>query len=200
MKIRMGFVSNSSSSSFIVALKPSTDSAVSSNEQLFNTFVKMGNGNQREGLTSETVESYRRRLTLELRDVLKNQKTVEKRLATLQKLANGDKQLAKVVDVVVTALKEHQGQRTGRYGNYRYLLGPMEGTIQHSIKIYQSNLQHYEEMIAEIGLKLSKVAGLARDQQLLSWTEDWHSIGGLAELVQVMEEEDRLIVVERISG
>jgi len=186
MKIRVGFVSNSSTTSFTVVLREdATGNAVF---DLFRKIMSKGNGGIKFHET--TVEYKRGELQNTLSDLKQNLECEQKCLALL-KPALKHKGVCKLVGEVFDALvdyKKYSGDSGLRYHSYS---NPVRGAI----KVLKSQIQDIMERQIKVQEQLKRLSEFRKDQPVIDWEEDIMS-GMFPHVVEELVAQDKIVVLE----
>jgi hypothetical protein len=207
MKIRNGFVSNSSSSSFLICLRKDTEGK---NEEIFKYVLELASTcNQK--IASKTVGEERKQLQEEVKKLKRDLTFQEKRNAVLKEYA-GDKAFRKklqaldealslvdssihwkVKDMVRTAREVKADKEWKAWYEDMDPVGEALDRSQHAVDDIAPEILRIEE-------KLKKMEEFEDDQVMYSFEED-HSFGsGIKRAVLKMVEDGKAVMVERIDS
>ena len=206
MKTRDGFVSNSSSSSFVVVLKEDADGVAF---KMFDVLTSMLS-HTRDHLEKELVSSRRNTLTIELKGLEKDLEYEEKHLVVLEKHA-GNKKLITAMeelnkDLNLLARKDDKNftiydmirnnRRMNEEEKSEYY--HPKDIFSHALDAVKYSIEHLKEKIAEYDEKLSKLKDLDGGLTLVSFEID-NDEYGLKQMVSTLSDEDMITVIERVN-
>lgn len=183
MKIRNGFVSNSSSSSFVVVLRPDAAGA----NELFDFFRTLA-GTQVK-IHESTVSRHTANLRSSKERLMKDMEWVEDRIKKLKRY-EADAGVSRAVDLVVQVLSDTKDVQAIRMTQQFD-----SELIERAIKSAEYKKERTGKEIKKIEEKLAKYQGLAPETKVLEWNEDL-MFGLFKDVVAKMEAANKLVIIE----
>jgi hypothetical protein len=192
MKLRDGFVSNSSSTSFFVAFVPEADNL---NIKTFEFLLSKMDGDKVD-LHKQDVKSARDTIQQDLTNYIAARDWLSGYLHILRNcMANRE------ATVLLNEFKGYMSTRPMIEVRDRYKLGMKEvydGTIiADHVERYEHELRMLDMEIVGCEEMLSKLAPLPDDMMVCKWKEDNWTSGLFGDLVTMLVKDGRIVVLER---
>jgi hypothetical protein len=183
MKTRDGFVSNSSTSSFIVAIrKPQTPV-----EEVILEAIEILAKNCKNNYDENTVESYKYTLIREREELEKDIRFAGERVKKLTNLSK-DKKLTKMLEMAKQFDDKLNYQRTNAESEYKW-------TPQQDIEHLESNLKQSLNRLELVNERISQLEGLDNDDKILSFDKDQWDNDRVKHTLKLFEEHGKIIKV-----
>jgi hypothetical protein len=203
MKIRKGFISNSSSTSFMVCFKPEPkDLSLKTFE-----FLLRKNGCNVQPLQLEvfrdTVKERKENLLKEQKALLKDQKFLEDKIAKYSKFRQ-DTKLMQKLDEIDTMIDDVEGVRYSRTiarinknkkKEDRYFVNK----FSKSFNTITNQVEKIKEKLDKINTQYSLIKDLPDISVVAKWEEDSNFSSLLKDFVDEFEADGRIIVLEKIT-
>jgi hypothetical protein len=207
MKIRIGFVSNSSSSSFVVVLKKDAEGQ---NTDIFKYVLELA-ALVKTQIKNRPVGDYRDELEKELKLLKKDAAFQAKRVEVLKKYAEDkkfcekmkllDEELSLISDNIHWTVRDSiRSRRDSKKYESQDEWYKARNVVSTALDRSTSALKSLEGKIPDIEAKLKALVSLTDDQIVYSFEEDYGSSSGIKQAVLKMVEDEKVVVVERINS
>jgi hypothetical protein len=185
VKFRDGFVSNSSSTSFTVVVKPD---AVGKNIEVFDAVTRVLG----RVYTRITITDYIKDIDEKQMILTRDRNYIEDKLTALKEIAK-DEKLTTAINATIAGLKlDSKNIDVIRYTRREKNVRDAISDAQQSYKIALGNIAVKNDCLTQ---KRMKVAHLDRSLMLITWEDS--NMGYSCNAVEQMESDDVLIVIER---
>ena len=193
MKYRRGFVSNSSSTSFIVAFVPEENNLNLKTLDFLVTNMSSQYGIDLEVFRS-TVKERRDTLTAELKTIMRDKEWLKDYVDKLSECA-----LIPGIQLLMHELDESEDdvRKTGHIRYLRRAKRPWENIIIDHIHAYKGGIEDINRKIKEINQQLNLISNLSEESIVAAWKQS-NGQTVLSNLVNILQEDGRIIVLERI--
>jgi len=188
MKTRTGFVSNSSSTSFIIAIrKPQTPVEI-----VLLEAISVLTKNHKNTYEEHNVKSYKDKLDFERTEIRSDIRFADERIKKLTELSK-DKKLVKMMQMAKQFDDNLNYQRTAAESDFKWT---PQGDIDH----LGVRLKSAATRLTDINEKLSKLEGLDDDDHILIFDKDnWQD--DIKNTLKLFEEHGKIIkIIETISN
>jgi len=187
MKTRNGFVSNSSTSSFIVAIrKPHTPV-----EEVILEAIEILSKSCKNECNEYSVDTYRQKLIFEREELEKDIRFAGERIKKLT-VVSKDKKLTTMLQMAKQFDDNLSYQRTAAESEYKW-------TPQRDIEHLESRLKSSLTRLEDINSRISKLEDLKDDDQILSFDKDTWDNDKVKHTLKLFEEHGKIIKVINVT-
>lgn len=194
MKYRKGFVSNSSSTSFMVAFVPEESNLNLKTLDFLLTTDSYGPINLK--VFRATVKSRCEDLNKELTTITRDKEWLNKHITMLVECMG-----IEGVQMLMSELEKHKNEVTDseviRWK--RRDKRPWNDVILDHIGSYKNNIKDIDNKIESINKQLKLIAHLPPETVIAKWEEDAHGKTMLNDLVSMLETDGRVVILEKIN-
>ena len=192
MKIREGFVSNSSSTCYLVAFVPEENDL---NLKTFDFLLsKIDNKNIK--LARTTVECRKETVGEEIKNLQECKQWIDGYVCILKECAKDNKS-----KIIFNELNDYWGSKHKvEFHSYKYGKECLniQDTLTSKIKHYEEDLMKLEKEITALNGQLEKIKDLPDETVIASWEED-HWEGFFCGLVDMLVADGRVKILEKVG-
>jgi hypothetical protein len=183
MKIRDAFVSNSSSTSFVIAIKKPTNPV----EEALLEAVEVLAKDCKCDTNINTVAGYKEMMIDRKKELEEDIRFAGKRIEKLTTLSK-DKRLIAMLQLAKEFDDNLNYRRMKAESDFRW-------TPQNDIDHLNVSLKMALTRLTDVNEKISKLEGLNDDDQILSFDKDIHGIGNAGQTLKLFEEKANIIKI-----
>jgi hypothetical protein len=189
MKIRGGFVSNSSSTSFMIVVN---DDVLKENDRIFSTILNALS--MTNVVSKKSIKTLRDELVEQIDTCCRDINYLDDKLTYLYDVKRDKRLCDAVVNVIETLEKSHDVQASRRRRHERQM-PTLDGQIN-DIKRLKCETE-YARIRAQ--KRLNDISGFNDDDSYMTWTEQNHNSLGLGSAAESLSQSGVVKILERTS-
>ena len=202
MKIRNGFVSNSSSSSFLVAFVPEESNL---NLKTFDFLLgtKVGNHTYQTDLEvfKETVKERKEKLIIEIENCEKDMMWLKEHVKTLKKISKNEKASQLMDELFYSANDSKHDKNALRWKREQSEnQKSWKERVISEISSYNYDMQKLQNDIDCANKQLGLIKDLFDESVVAGWKEDQHHHSYLSELMDELVKDNRVTIIEKYTS